>query len=46
LHFEKTDNDLKILPTTDKKFFQHVQALAVDAESKLATVWAEVKTYR
>ncbi len=46
LHFEKTDSDLKILPTTDKKFFQHVQALAVKAENKLATIWAEVKTYR
>ena len=44
LHFEDTDKDLDILPTTDGKFWQYTR-LSVDAQDKLATSWGWIKGY-
>ncbi|HIE25975.1 TPA: hypothetical protein EYP66_01660 [Candidatus Poribacteria bacterium] len=43
LHFEATDTDLKILPTTDGKFFQHVTSLPIEPPGKLASTWGDIK---
>ncbi|MBM3242181.1 hypothetical protein FJZ31_38425 [Candidatus Poribacteria bacterium] len=46
LHFEATDNDLKILPTTDGKFFQLIRSLSgepVESAGKLAKTWGDIK---
>ena len=42
LHFEATDNDLKILPTTDDKFFEYV-SMPVEPADKLAKTWGDIK---
>jgi hypothetical protein len=42
LHFEATDNDLKILPTTDDKFFEYV-SMPVEPAGKLAKTWGNIK---
>jgi hypothetical protein len=46
LHFEATDTDLKILPTTDGKFFQLIRSLSgepVESAGKLAKTWGDIK---
>jgi hypothetical protein len=42
LHFEATDNDLKILPTMDDKFFEYV-SMPVEPSGKLAKAWGDIK---
>jgi hypothetical protein len=42
LHFNPTDKDLKIAPTTDDKFFE-VTTLPVEPAGKLATTWGDIK---
>ena len=42
LHFDGADKDLKILPTTDGKFFEHT-TLSVGPSGKLATTWGDIK---
>jgi len=43
LHFEKADSDLKILPTTDGKFFKYIRFLSVEPSGKLAKTWGDIK---
>ena len=43
LHFEKADNDLKILPTTNDEFEKHIKSLSVEPGGKLTTTWADIK---
>jgi hypothetical protein len=43
LHFEPEDDDLKILPTMDDKFFEHIGSISVDPSGKQAETWGDVK---
>jgi len=44
MHLSAGDEDLKILPTTDDEFFEHVDSLgAVEPDAKLATTWGAIK---
>jgi hypothetical protein len=43
LHFEATDDDLKILPAMDDEFFKYVGGVSVDPASKKAETWGGVK---
>ncbi len=43
LHFTATDKDLKIVPTTDDKFFEVIKSLPVEPAGKLATRWGDIK---
>jgi hypothetical protein len=43
LHFESTDEDLKILPTMDDEFFKHIGGVSVDPAGKKAETWGDVK---
>jgi hypothetical protein len=42
LHFEATDNDLKIVPTMDDKFFEYI-SMPVEPSGKLAKAWGDIK---
>jgi hypothetical protein len=43
LHFDAADKDLKIVPTTDDKFFEVIKSLPVEPAGKLATTWGDIK---
>jgi len=43
LHFEAADKDLKVVPTTDDKFFEVIKSLPVEPAGKLATRWGDIK---
>jgi hypothetical protein len=43
LHFEATDDDLKIVPTMDDEFFKYIELLPVEPDGKQAETWGGVK---